>query len=97
MFELLGNNDIAVPRENSQLHPLAAVYRPAILPRIQALLAANQLRLGALFDEVPTRFVVADELRPVDPDLRTLMNLNGIEDYRAALALAGFQAPPDVR
>jgi molybdopterin-guanine dinucleotide biosynthesis protein A len=97
MFELLGNNEIAVPRENAQVHPLPAVYRRTILPQVQALLAANQLRLGALFDEVPTRFVVADELRPVDPDLRTLMNLNSTEDYRAALALAGFQAPPGVR
>jgi molybdopterin-guanine dinucleotide biosynthesis protein A len=90
MFELLGESDIAVPRANAFVHPLAAVYRPRVLPRIQRLLSADQLRPRALFDEAPTRFVDVEELRPVDPELRTLLNLNCVEDYRAALIAAGI-------
>lgn len=92
MFELLGKSDIAVPRASGFVHPLAAVYRPRVLPRIQRLLSAGQ-RVGprALFDEAPSRYVDVAELRSVDPELRTLLNLNSVEDYRAALAAAGIE------
>ena len=43
-----------------------------------------------LFDVAPTRVVSGEELSDVDPDFRTLRNLNTPEDYRAALAQAGF-------
>lgn len=90
MFELLGEFEIVVPRENEQFHPLAAVYRPSVVPVIQQLLAADQLRLRFLFDKSNTRYVDVDELRDVDPDLRTLMNLNQPEDYQLALKTAGL-------
>jgi molybdopterin-guanine dinucleotide biosynthesis protein A len=90
MFELLGDHDIAVPCEEEQFHPLAAVYRPSILPLVQQLLKADRLRPRFLFDEARTRSVTIEELRPVDPDLQTLVNLNHPEDYQAALHAAGF-------
>lgn len=90
MFELLGHHEIAVPCEAGQYHPLAAVYRPSVLERIQQLLSANQLRASFLFDDTDTRSVSMDELRVVDPDLLTLVNLNQPEDYQAALKIAGF-------
>ncbi len=90
MFELLGDHDIAVPREAEQFHPLAAVYRPSVLPIVQQLLSADRLRPRFLFDEARTRCVAIDELRTIDPDLQTLVNLNNAEDYQAALQSAGF-------
>jgi molybdopterin-guanine dinucleotide biosynthesis protein A len=38
-----------------------------------------------LFDAMRTRRVSPAEMREVDPDLRTLRNLNTREDYEAAL------------
>jgi molybdenum cofactor guanylyltransferase len=93
MFESLGDRDIAVPFDGEHHHPLAAVYRPRVLPHIQALLDANRLRPIFLFDEVATREIPVEELRAVDPRLFTLENLNRNEDYRAALAAAGFPGP----
>jgi molybdopterin-guanine dinucleotide biosynthesis protein A len=90
MFDLLGDHDIAVPRDGQHYHPLAAVYRPTVLAHIQSLLDADRLRPRFLFDEVNTREVSVDELRAVDPRLATLENLNHPEDYRSALATAGF-------
>lgn len=90
MFELLGEYDIAVPRDGHHHHPLAAVYRLTVLAHVQKLLAADRLRPRFLFDEVNTREVSVDELRSVDPQLSTLENLNHPEDYRSALAAAGF-------
>jgi molybdenum cofactor guanylyltransferase len=90
MLDLLEDHDIAVPRDGEHHHPLAAVYRPSVLPAVQRLLAADRLRPRFLFDEVPTREVPVDDLRDVDPELRTLLNLNRPEDYAAALRLAGL-------
>ncbi len=90
MFELLGEHEIAVPRDGEFHHPLAAVYRVTVLPQVQALLDADRLRPRYLFDEVDSRRVEVEELRSVDPRLLTLENLNQPQDYLAALATAGF-------
>jgi molybdenum cofactor guanylyltransferase len=90
MFNLLGEHDIAVPFDGEHHHPLAAVYRPAVLPHVQRLLDSERLRPRFLFDEVRTREVPVDELRAVDPRLATLENLNHEQDYLAALAAAGL-------
>lgn len=84
--------DIAVPRDGEHHHPLAAVYRRAVLDHIEKLLEADRLRPRFLFDELHTREVLVEELRPVDPQLDTLKNLNTPDDYRAALRAAGFEA-----
>lgn len=93
MFDLLGECDIAVPRDGQFHHPLAAVYRVGVLPRIERLLAEDRLRPRFLFDQVATREVDVAELRAVDPRLETLRNLNHPAEYQAALAAAGFAAP----
>lgn len=91
MFDRLGSFDIAVPTDGEFCHPLAAVYRPQVLPTIESLLARDRLRPAFLFDEVPTARVPVEQLRAVDPDLQTLLNLNHPDDYHAALKRAGFE------
>ena len=90
MIDLLGENHIAVPETEGFPHPFSAVYRRSVLEHVEQLLAANRLRPVFLFDAVPTRRVQASELIDVDPQLRTLFNLNRREDYLAALAEEGF-------
>ncbi len=95
MFEMLGNFDIAVPFDGQHHHPLAAVYRPCVLPQIHNLLDANRMRPFFLFGEVSTREVPVDDLRRIDSTLSSLENLNHYEDYLSALAAAGYSASPD--
>jgi len=90
MIELLGSHEIAVMEIDGFAHPLSAVYRRSVLPQVEALLAADKLRPAFLFDAVNTRRVRPEEMRALDPDLRTLRNLNTPEDYQAALTDAGF-------
>jgi molybdenum cofactor guanylyltransferase len=90
MIELLGDHDIAVMEIDGFPHPLSAVYRRATLPQVEALLERDKLRPVFLFDAVRTRRVRPEEMASVDPQLRTLRNLNTRDDYRAALADAGF-------
>jgi molybdopterin-guanine dinucleotide biosynthesis protein A len=96
MIEQLGGADIAVPVEEGFAHPLAAVYRTAVLPHIRELLAGDQLRPAYLFERARTRRVPVEELRSADPLLATLRNLNRPEDYLAALREAGFAPDPSI-
>ncbi len=90
MVELLGDHDIAVMEVDGFPHPLSAVYRCDTLPQVESLLAKDRLRPVFLFDAVRTRRVLPEEMVSVDPELRTLRNLNTREDYLAALAEAGL-------
>jgi len=87
----MGLSQIAVPWDGTHYHPLAAAYRRSVLAHVEALLAADRLRLRFLFDEVRTRNVLVEELCEVDPRLDTLRNLNTPEDYHAALRSAGLE------
>lgn len=88
--------DIVVPRDGRHHHPLAAVYRPRIVPAIERLLGNDRRRPFFLFAEVPTREVMVDELRGHDPDLDSLLNVNSPSDYRRALDKAGLSVPRDL-
>lgn len=91
LVSLIEAHDLAIPECEGYPHPLAALYRRAtVLPAIEALLRADRLRPVFLIEALKTRIVAADELREVDPELRTLRNLNTPDDYHAALKEAGF-------
>lgn len=97
MFSALATDEIAVPVEERFQHPLAAVYRPRVLPMVEGLLAANRLRPVFLFDEVATRRIPVAELRGVDPSLATLRNLNHPADYLAVAAELGCEIPAEIQ
>jgi molybdopterin-guanine dinucleotide biosynthesis protein A len=84
--------DIAVPRAEGHLHPLAAVYGMRARAAAEALLAADRLRTTLLFEQVRTlvadpALLLADaDLAAADPELRSLRNVNTQEAYAAALA-----------
>lgn len=93
MIDLMGDHDIAVMEIDGFPHPLSALYRRSVLPHVESLLAADRLRPIFLFDTLRARRVKPEEMAMVDPELKTLRNLNTPEEYRAALADAGIQPP----
>jgi molybdopterin-guanine dinucleotide biosynthesis protein A len=90
IIELLADHDIAVMEIDGFPHPLSAIYRRSTLPQVESLLDKDKLRPVFLFDAVRTRRVRPEEMASVDPNLRTLRNLNTREDYLAALSEAGL-------
>jgi molybdenum cofactor guanylyltransferase len=90
MIVLTGDHDIAVMEVDGFPHPLSAIYRRDVLPHVESLLANDRLRPVFLFDAVRTRRVKPEEMTVVDPQLKTLRNLNTPGDYRAALVDAGL-------
>jgi len=86
LVDMMGDHDLAIPFVEGYHHPLAALYRRAtVLPAIEALLAADRLRPFFLIESVKALVLGPERLGDVDPDLRTLRNLNTPEDYQAAL------------
>jgi molybdopterin-guanine dinucleotide biosynthesis protein A len=93
LAELIGDAELAIPHADGFYHPLAALYRRrSVLPAVEALLASGRSRPAFLAEAVRTRVVGVDELRPVDPALGTLRNLNTPAEYRQALQEAGLAA-----
>lgn len=90
MAEQAGDWPVAVPHVGGYDQPLAAIYRVAVLPQIEALLAAGRLRPAFLFDVVPTLRIPAEVLQEVDPDLLSLLNANRPDQYALALRRAGL-------
>lgn len=94
---LIEDHDLAIPRCQGFLHPLAALYRRAsVLPACESLLQSGQLHLACLIDVLHARIVAGDELQCEDPELLTVRNLNTPEDYKLALAMAGHEVPDSV-
>lgn len=94
MIAQLGDAQIAVPKESRFHHPLAAVYRTSVLPVVEDLLAADQLRPVFLFERCPTREVSCEELRAIDPDLDSLANANTPDEYARVLVRVRVQDRP---
>jgi len=91
MVEALGTHELAIPRDGEYHHPLAAVYRTALEPRVAQLIAEGRLRPLFLVQESDARIVDVSELRAVDSTLGSLRNANTPEEYRAALRAAGLE------
>lgn len=89
----LGDCDLAMPRDGTFHHPLAAVYRTRIEPEVHRLIAAGRLRPSFLLEQLKSREIDVEELRRVDADLDSLKNTNTPEEYSAALVAAGRASP----
>ena len=86
LVELIDGYDLAIPSADGYYHPLAAMYRfRVVLPVIDGLLREDRLRPVFLVEAVKSRIINDAELRTVDPDLRTLRNLNHPGEYEEAL------------
>jgi len=82
---LAGEVDAVVPRLDSEPQGVCAVYDRGLAPRIERLLAAGERRLKMLLAASKVRYVTPDELRLVDPELRSFRNINTPAEYRAWL------------
>src|SRR5215207_534326 len=54
---LAGGGDAAVPRAGGRAYPLAAAYRPAVLPVVDALLAEGRMRMGDLLERLDVAWI----------------------------------------
>ncbi len=80
---LSGDYEAVVPQTSGEFEPLHAVYQRACYHPIVQRLASGQRRVISFFADVRLRVVPEAEWRTIDPDGRSLMNLNTPDDLRA--------------
>ena len=89
-----GDGDVVVPVSEDGMEPLLALYRrEACLPAARSALESGRRRLVAFFGSVNVVEVPVNELREVDPELRSLVNVNTPEDLAEVRASAGGEVP----
>jgi molybdopterin-guanine dinucleotide biosynthesis protein A len=78
--------DAVVPRTEGGYHPLCAVYARTCVEPIARRLAAGQLKMASLFDDVRVREVGVEELRTFGDVDRLLANVNSPADHEDLVA-----------
>ncbi len=88
MILLSADYDVVIPREDSLLEPLHAVYSKACLQPIEDLLRAGERRIIGFLDRVRVRYVEPAETQVFDPSQISFFNINTPEDLERAEELA---------
>ena len=84
---MLEHHDAVVPVIAGLVQPLHAVYRKRCIAAINSMIAAGEARLAQIVEAVSVRKVGEQELRAIDPQLLSFINVNTPEDYERALRL----------
>jgi len=74
--------DAVVPRVGDELEGVCAVYRRELGNHVDAYLREGKRSIKSMLDTLNVRYLTADELRTVDPELRSFRNLNTPAEYR---------------
>ena len=79
--------DVVVPYWQERYQPLHAVYRTSVLPLLKEQLERGELRPIFLYDKVRTRKIPEQEIRRLDSEGLSLLNMNSPAEYDTALQL----------
>ena len=91
LLSLAGGVDAVVPRSKRGYHPMCAVYTRACLEPAAARLADRRLTMRELLENVRTRAVELEEIRPFGDPEKLLANVNTPADYAGLEALQGHK------
>ncbi|HVS05577.1 MAG TPA: molybdenum cofactor guanylyltransferase [Candidatus Dormibacteraeota bacterium] len=83
---LAAGYDAVVPRLDAEPQGVCALYDRALVSRIDGLLASGERSIKSLLAASNVRYLTPEELRAVDPELRSFRNINTPADYGAWLA-----------
>jgi molybdopterin-guanine dinucleotide biosynthesis protein A len=83
MMGLADDAEAVVPRLDSGPEGLCAIYQRALAPRIETRLRAGERSVKSLLEEISVRWLSPADLRSVDPELRSFLNINTPSDYEA--------------
>ena len=80
-----GDAVIAVPFWEGRLQPLHAAYRMTVISYLKQQLDDGVLRTTSLCEKVTTRIISEQEVRQIDPEGLSFINLNTPDEYQRAL------------
>ncbi|HEU4341347.1 MAG TPA: NTP transferase domain-containing protein [Candidatus Binatia bacterium] len=85
LFSQISSYDVVVPYWQGRFQPLHAVYRKSVLPFLKDQLDRGELRPVFLYEKVRTNRIGEQEIRRLDPEGLSFLNMNTPEDYQLAL------------
>jgi molybdenum cofactor guanylyltransferase len=84
LFTRIGNADVAIPEwEEGHLEPLHAVYRREALIWFFSHHSARRMR--DITDDLSTLVIPVNEIRKIDPELKTFTNINNLQEFSALI------------
>lgn len=83
--------DAVIPEIGGRLQPLCAAYKRSAHAAIAAAAANGERRLTSVAASLNFRRASEAEIRLVDPQLHSFLNINTPDDYARALELAGLR------
>lgn len=78
--------EMLIPRVQGIPQVLLARYPRALLPTIETCLQAGRRDPRALLAKAPVRFLEEAQIREIDPELRSFVNVNTPEDFEQVFA-----------
>lgn len=85
LIGLLGDHQAVVAADDQHMHPLLGVYRLTTRDILSELLSRRELRAGHFARQCQAHVIQAVDLTDVDPELRSLRNVNDQAAYEQAL------------
>jgi molybdopterin-guanine dinucleotide biosynthesis protein A len=80
MLSCYQDDTVLVPLVNGHPQVTLAIYPRSILPIIDELIQQGRRDLRSLLDVAPVRYIDGEELRMVDPELRSFVGVNTPEE-----------------
>jgi len=81
--------DVIVPRTDDGLETLSAAYSKECIPLIEEALKKDMYMIKKFFRPGKVKEIPITELRPLDPELQFIFNVNTPEDLERARIMAG--------
>lgn len=91
MISRLDGYDSVVPKIDTHLQPLAAVYSRSCLPVLQQCLETNRVKLIRIFDDLNALEITRNEIEKFGVAEEMFLNLNDLEALNLATRIAGRQ------
>lgn len=78
-----GQVDATIPVFNGKVQPLPGIYCRTLLPAMEYRILNGKTSMSSLLDEVRTNFVPETDIKKVDAEGRSFVNINNVADYEA--------------
>lgn len=93
MSTVCNGYDVFIPRIGSFVEPLFALYSKKCMGPIKDSLLTRNYHVRSIFSKVNVGYANEDDIRKIDPELRSFMNINTEEDLKALLNIKNTVLP----
>lgn len=87
--------DVAVPVWNGRPQPLCGIYSKRCVESIESMIDRENYKVFELYDDVRTRYIDEEEVKVIDPQGLSFVDVDTADDYLAAQRIGGPEEEAD--